>query len=415
MKRIPPHDDSAESSLIGAALIRQQTVDLLSGYVDPADFYRPLFQQVWEAMLTLHQTGDPIDIVTVGNILGTAEAKQVLLDCQNAVPAVSAAQRYADIVVENSRRRALIMHLSTLAEECYDGRADDILAALPTDGDSLIKSRSKDVSGLYGIADFVQTASKIDEEGEWLIPHILRPRWRVVVVAAEGVGKGTLMRSLGLHAAAGRDPWNPSKFVIPRRVLYVDAENPNTTILHQIKISNQDVDFADEADGYYHIWHREGGVNLRDRRVRAEFENVLQQVRPEIVFAGPFYKLFRRKASEDLEQSTIEFLEVIDDFRVRFNFALMLEAHAPKGNGGYREMNPRGSAALMGWPEFGITLEPVGNPLPDEESMTLDVGRFRRDRERADWPAQIMRGQIGQRSAFTGRWPRGRNHQGFPY
>mgnify|MGYP003381559012 CR=1 FL=1 len=34
--------------------------------------------------------------------------------------------------------------------------------------------------------------------------------------------------------------------------------------------------------------------------------------------------------------------EVIDDFRVRYNFAIMLEHHAPKGSGGsgFREMNP---------------------------------------------------------------------------
>lgn len=414
MTGLPPHDLTAEESLIGAALIRQQTVELFKGFVDPNDFYRPLHQRIWNAMLTLHDSGSPIDLVTIGNMLLEPSEREVLIKCMNTTPAVSGAQKYAEIVVELSRRRALLMHLSSLAEMCYATDADQVIALMDPQADHLISKRNTEIKDLYSITEFHDKVSKIEDDGEWLIPHIMRPRWRIVLVAGEGVGKGTLMRSLGLHAAAGRDPWDPGHYIIPRRTLYVDAENPDTTILHQIKISNLNVNLVDEAADYYSIWHREGGINLRDRRARAEFDAVLQKTQPEIVFAGPFYKLFRRKASEDLEQSTIEFLEILDDFRVRYNFALMLEAHAPKGNGGYREMNPRGSAALLGWPEFGITLEPVGNPLPHEDAMTLDVGRFRRDREKADWPSQIMRGQIGQRTAFTGRWPMGKNHQGFP-
>jgi replicative DNA helicase len=415
-KRIPPHDQGAEASLIGAALLRQQIVDTLKGHVDPSDFYNPRYGHVWAAMLELHEHGEPIDIVTVASKVAPFDIDvPFLAEAQNSTPAVSAAPRYADLVVEASRRRKLLAHLSGLAERCYEDPADAILADIDPGGDHLIARRDAEVRGLYGITEFVEKTQRVEDQGEWLVPHIFRPRWRVVVVAGEGIGKGTLMRSLGLHAAAGRDPFNPGHLIPNRRVLYVDAENPDTTILHQIRVSNQDVDLAAEAHGHYWVWHREGGINLRDRRARAEFESVLQQTRPEIVFAGPFYKLFRRKASEDLEQSTIEFLEVLDDFRVRFNFALMLEAHAPKGTGGYREMNPRGSAALMGWPEFGITMEPVGNPLPTEESITLDIGRFRRDREHADWPTQMFRGKLGQRVAFAGYWPNGRNRQGYPY
>lgn len=414
-RKIAPQAPEAEQSLLGAALLRQQVVDELRGYVDPSDFYKPAHQHIWATMLEMHDVGEVIDPVTVADRVKDVVETQTIHDCVAILPAISAYRQYAKVVVEASRRRKLIVHLATLTDRCYEESADEVLADVDPGGDFLIGRREGDkVKGLYRLDDFVAEAEQVVERGEWLAPHIFRPLWRCVIVAGEGVGKGTLMRSLGLHMAAGRDPWNPTSFIIPRRVLYVDAENPNTTILRQTRISNQDVDLVKEAADYYSIWHREGGINLRERRARAEFERVLQETRPEMVFAGPFYKLFRRKASEDLEQSTIEFLEVLDDFRVRYGFALMLEAHAPKGSGsGYREMNPRGSAALLGWPEFGITLEPVGNPLPDEESMILDVGRFRRDREAADWPAQLMRGQMGQRTAWRARWPKGRNHQGF--
>lgn len=182
-------------------------------------------------------------------------------------------------------------------------------------------------------------------------------------------------------------------------MLYVDTENPNTTILHQVKIANLDVDFVGMRRPLLDLACREGGMNLRDRRTRADMENVLQKTRPEIVFAGPLYKLTHRKSGEDMEQATLELLEILDDFRVRFNFALMIEHHAPKGSGisGHREMNPFGSSVLLRWPEFGITLEQEGHTSPNEDLMTLNVGRFR-DREQADWPDTITRGKMGQRA-----------------
>lgn len=411
-----PHDLGAEQSVIGAALLRQQVIELLKGALDPGDFYKPDHQTVWAAMLELHELGIPIDVVTVADAVHHHGIELgALAEMQNAVPAISAAPRYAEIIIEASRRRKLLSHFAELAQRCYVESADTVLAdAEPSD--HLIARRDTEVKGLFNLAEFVDAASLVEEQGEWLIPHILRPRWRVLLVAGEGVGKGTLMRFLGLHAAAGRDPWNPTKFVMPRKVLYIDTENPNTTILHQIRLANLDVNFAEECEDRYAIWHREGGLNLRDRRSRAELEQVLQRVQPDVVFAGPLYKLTRRKANEDLEQATIELLEVLDDFRVRFNFAMVIEHHAPKGNGGgYREMNPFGSSALLRWPEFGITLEAEGHPLPTEEHMTLKVGRFRRDRERSDWPDTITRGSIGQRAAWTGRWPLGRNRHGWPY
>jgi hypothetical protein len=71
-------------------------------------------------------------------------------------------------------------------------------------------------------------------------------------------------------------------------------------------------------------------------------------------------------------------------------------------------MTAFGSSALLRWPEFGITFDVQGNPTPGERHLTFDVGRFRMDREPADWPATITRGAVGQRTAWTGRWPNGR-------
>lgn len=413
-ERIVPQDLAAEEALIGAALIRQQVVNDLVGFIDPSDFYKPSHQQFWEVMIGLHATGQAIDMVTVGAHFTEPATKEELRQCWLATPAVTQAGRYAKIIVELSRRRRLMHHYLGLYGECYEKSADEVLAMDDPRSDRLIiRNNEEGIEGLMGLGEFMAEAALHEAQGEWLLPHIVRELWRIIIVAGEGVGKATLMRFLGLCAAAGRDPWNTSQAIVPRRVLYVDVENAKSTIAHQVKLAHVHVDFVEECEDRYFIWGRESGLNLRDRRVQAEFESVLQDVRPEIVFAGPLYKLFRRKGMDDMEQATIELLEVLDDWRVRYNFAVVLEHHAPKGSGGYREMNPFGSSALMRWPEFGITLEPIGNPLPHELAMTLEVGRFRRDREPADWPAEISRGQMGQQAAWKPRFPNGRNRQGF--
>ena len=127
------------------------------------------------------------------------------------------------------------------------------------------------------------------------------------------------------------------------------------------------------------------------------------------MFAGPLYKLYRRHGREDMEQAALDFTEKLDDLRVRYNFALILEHHAPKSNGGgFRELNPFGSSLWLRWPEFGITLEPKGNYSPTDDKFSVEIGRFRRDREVADWPDELDRGINHSVVPWNPRWLRGR-------
>lgn len=417
--RIPPHSLDAEAALLGAALIRQQIVGDMRNYVAASDFYKPSHQNIWQAMLDLYEKGEPVDVVTVGHAVARFDIMSPeLLDLQNATPAVSAAHRYAETVVETSRRRRLMRHLAELSDRLYVEEADNVLADLEPDASLMISDPTKGVPGLSRIDEFLGRTRGREDIHDWIIPHTLKPRWRQLIVAEEGVGKGTLMRFLGVHVAAGRDPWNPRNYIDARRVLNIDCENPDSSIELQLGLANQQYAVEKEATNNFFLWHREGGINLRDRRAQAELERVLQQTRPELVIAGPLYKLYRRQAREDMEQATIEMLQVLDDFRVRFNFAIIVEHHAPKGEGGHRrDMLPFGSSALMRWPEHGITLEITGNPKPDEERLELRCGRFRRDREPMDFPTSIIRGGMYQQYAWLARFDHvgGRNRFGWPY
>jgi len=417
VSRVPPHDLQAEQSLIGSVLIRSSLLTSLSTFVDASDFYNPKHQQVWQAMLELHDAGHPVDMVTVGNKAPDVPA-ELLAECFNATPAVSAAKRYADIVVAAARRRKLMAHLSQLADRCYNEEADAVLNDIDPGETLLVRDPTRPLDGLSRLDDFLAVARSKPDVHDWIIPHTLKPRWRQVYVAEEGVGKGTLLRFLGVHVAAGRNPWDPRTFIEARNVLNIDVENPDSTMAIQFGLANQYVDVEAEAAPRFFVWHREGGIDVRDRRTRAELEQAVQKARPDgdepwLVIAGPLYKLFRRERGEDMEQATIDFLSVIDDLRVRYNFAILLEHHAPKGDGGKnRVMTTFGSSALLRWPEHGIALEVVGNPTHDDRQLELRCSRFRRDREPMDFPTSIVR---GSNIAWVPKYEYGRNRQGWPY
>lgn len=415
--KTPPSAPEEEQSLLGAVMLRPTIVHDLIGSLDPSDFYRPAHQYIYLAALTLHEHGKPIDPVTMadelerGGVLDETGGKEYLNELLNVTPSTSAFASYADVIIETSRRRRMIMEMAELIEACYmrGNDVDDVLQrAENMASNMLIAPRSADIKDLYSIADFAEMVAITEPSRPWLIPHLMKPLWRTMVVAGEGIGKAVLMRFLAGHIAAGRDPWNPSAYVEPRRCLYIDTENPAETIVHQMRVANRGFDLISESRETFYIWHREGGMNIRDRRPLAELEAVLQRTQPEIVFAGPLYKLYRRGPHEDMEQAALEFTETIDDLRTRYGFAIMLEHHSPKGaSGAYRELNPFGSSLFMRWPEIGITLDFTDDADPESNHYSLKVGRFRRDRVINDWPQTIERNPHYRMAWYPG-WIHGR-------
>src|SRR4051794_40381956 len=112
--RIPPHNAQAEASLLGAVLLSNAAIAEAATTVNPEDFYQPGHGTVYEACLRLWKAGDPVDTVTVGDILdreGALEAvggRRALVGFQANTPATASAGRYARIVVEHASRRRII-------------------------------------------------------------------------------------------------------------------------------------------------------------------------------------------------------------------------------------------------------------------------------------------------------------------
>ena len=112
-----------------------------------------------------------------------------------------------------------------------------------------------------------------------------------------------------------------------------------------------------------------------------------------MVFIGPLYKITSRAIQTDDEATPV--LRALDSIRAR-GITLVMEAHAGVPGQDGRNLRPRGSAALLGWPEFGIGLAVDQNYLPFQadpdnfRNRKVDLTRWRGDRDQGRaWPKSI--------------------------
>jgi replicative DNA helicase len=134
--RIPPHNLAAEESLLGALLLSRDVVGQVAELgMQVEHFYKPAHQHVYAAIRGLMTTGQPVDAVTVADelrrsgLLDEIGGPQLLLDLQNATPAISNASRYAKIVQDTAVLRRLIGVASEIADIAYM-EPDDVTKAL---------------------------------------------------------------------------------------------------------------------------------------------------------------------------------------------------------------------------------------------------------------------------------------------
>src|SRR5258708_4746622 len=108
-----PHNDEAEQSVLGAILIDKNAILTVSEILSPHDFYSDLNGIIYGAMLTIFEQRKPIDLLTLMEELKREKKlKKVdssyLTDLIGEVPTAANVAVYAQIVKEDSTKRALI-------------------------------------------------------------------------------------------------------------------------------------------------------------------------------------------------------------------------------------------------------------------------------------------------------------------
>lgn len=122
--KVPPHNEEAEASVLGAVLIDKDAISVVSQLLAPSDFYSDINGIIFEAMLLLYEERKPIDIVTLTaalkkkKILEKIDASYIS-DLVNIVPTAANIEHYALIIKELSTKRALIHAGSEIVEMAF--------------------------------------------------------------------------------------------------------------------------------------------------------------------------------------------------------------------------------------------------------------------------------------------------------
>lgn len=123
--KLPPQDIDAEISVLGALMIDPLSVIRVTDILSPQDFYHPSHQSIFEAIISLFEKGEPIDMLTVSSYLKKEKKTKesggtdYLAELVSNVPSAAHVEQYAKIVKELSVRRAIIHASSEINEEAF--------------------------------------------------------------------------------------------------------------------------------------------------------------------------------------------------------------------------------------------------------------------------------------------------------
>jgi replicative DNA helicase len=131
---VPPHNEEAEASVLGAILLTEQALDgvLLEVGLRSHDFYRPRHAAIFQAMIRLKEKATPeaVDALTVAeelrrsSELDKAGGESYLHSLPTVVPAVGAVLDYARIVKEHSLLRSVLKATREIQDDVAAHRGD---------------------------------------------------------------------------------------------------------------------------------------------------------------------------------------------------------------------------------------------------------------------------------------------------
>ncbi len=252
--KVPPHDDQAEKSVLGAILIDSSALSLVAEFLLPKHFYKPENKAVYEAMLELFDKQEPIDLLTIKNQLKkTGKLKKIggkayLSELIDSTPTSAYVEHYGRIVKDHYTRRKIIDVSSRLVEKSFDDKGDVDNLLDVAEGEIFALSQEhlkKDFTELKeALAESFERLEKFMKEGRNLrgLSTGLSPLDSklagmqdsnlLVLAARPGFGKTTLALNIARHVAL--------KEKVP--VGFFSLEMSKEELVDRLLVSQSDID-----------------------------------------------------------------------------------------------------------------------------------------------------------------------------
>lgn len=131
-ERTPPQDVAAEQCALGGMLLSKDAIADVIEVLRPGDFYRPVHQTVYDALIDLYGRGEPADPVTVAaeltkrgelSRIGGAPYLHTLI---SSVPTAANAGYYAKIVRDRAILRRLVEAGTRIVQLGYAGQGGEV-------------------------------------------------------------------------------------------------------------------------------------------------------------------------------------------------------------------------------------------------------------------------------------------------
>ena len=122
---IPPQNTEAEISVLGAVLLDKDAIIKIADIVSVDDFYKDAHGKIYQAMLSLYEHREPIDVITLTNKLEDMnELERIgggsyIASLASSVPSAANITHYAKIVADKSILRRLIHASGNITELAF--------------------------------------------------------------------------------------------------------------------------------------------------------------------------------------------------------------------------------------------------------------------------------------------------------
>lgn len=165
-----PYSIEAEQSVLGSILLDKDLLIMVVDLVSKDDFYAEQNAEIYDAMLTLFKRNEPIDLVTLVEVLKNRDMLEktggvgYLTNLSTAPDFTENIAAYAKIVKEKSILRKLIQASTQTIQNCYDQEQD--VADVLEKAEKLVfdVAQEKDQRGLVPIENVLVESFEILQE-----------------------------------------------------------------------------------------------------------------------------------------------------------------------------------------------------------------------------------------------------------
>lgn len=200
LDRVPPHNEQAEEAVLGSALISADCIPDLINTLDKEDFYFPANQLIFEAVYMLYQDHKPVDLVTVSEYLSgqgnlaQAGGYEYLTALANNTPLLRNYIYYAEIVLEKSKLRRIILDLNDVIASSY-ADTDNVDEVIDLVSKRLYEIReNQDTRGFAKLGPVLaERINEIDEQAKGEKDDMIHSGFPSIDATLGGLKKGSLL------------------------------------------------------------------------------------------------------------------------------------------------------------------------------------------------------------------------------